>query len=533
MTISRRQFLRGTGLAAAYLAMPAWLSACQRAGAGAAAPLADPATWELAPPGAHPEIVHLLSRITYGPRPGEVERVAKLGWDAFIDQQLSPEQIDDSALGVRLARFPTLTMSTPDLFASYPLKGQPGPRAIVRELEAAALLRAIYSSRQLFEIMVDFWSNHLSIYIGKRQIKWLKTADDRDVIRRHALGKFRDLLLASARSPAMLVYLDNAENVRPGAQRGKLARGLNENYARELMELHTVGADGGYTQADVTTVARALTGWTVTGRNADQAGEFQFVRRLHDDGAKRIDFLDLTLPAGGGAEEGEQLLARLASHPKTAERIARKLCAAFVADDPPPALVERAARAYLDSDTDTRAVLGLILRSDEFRAAAGQKIKLPLRTLVSAARALGAEAGDPGASEARTGGLVAELLGLGQPFFGWQSPNGYPQAGAAWVNTGGMLSRWNSAFALAEGRVAGVAVDLARLVGPADTAGALADAAAGALLHAPLPAPARAALADYLSDGGGEAQAIDPAARARKLPELVGLILASPAFQIH
>ena len=257
MTITRRQFLRNSGLAAAYLALPGWLSACQRDGAPAAAQLAQPQTWDDPPSGAHPEIVHLLNRITYGPRPGQVAQVAQLGWDAFLAQQLSPETIDDSALDAQLAQFATLTMSSAELFAGYSPTGQPGPRAIVQELEAAALLRAISSERQLFEIMVDFWSNHLNIFAGKGQVKWLKTADDRDVIRKHALGKFRDLLLASAKSPAMLVYLDNAENIRPGAGRGPQGPGgLNENYAREVMELHTVGADGGYSQDDVTAVAR-------------------------------------------------------------------------------------------------------------------------------------------------------------------------------------------------------------------------------------------------------------------------------------
>jgi uncharacterized protein (DUF1800 family) len=533
MKRSRRQFLHDTGLATAYLALPAWLAACARgAAAPAAQQLATPEAWASPQPGAHSDILHLLNRITYGPRPGEVERVAQIGSAAFLDQQLHPEQIDDTALDARLAQFASLAMSSAELFETYPPKGKPGPRIIIQELEAAALLRAIFSQRQLFEIMVDFWSNHLNIFIGKNQVKWLKTADDRDVIRKHALGTFRDLLLASAKSPAMLVYLDNAENVKPGARRGKKAGGLNENYAREVMELHTVGADGGYTQDDVTTVARALTGWTITRRNADDTGEFQFVPRLHDDGAKRIAFLDLTLAAGDGIAGGEALLARLAAHPKTATRIAHKLCATFVGDDPPPALVERAAKAYLDGDTDIRATLAVILRSDEFKAAAGQKIKLPLRLLVSAVRALGADIpnGDPRAALP----LVLQLRGLGQAFFAWQAPNGYPQAGTAWVNTGGMLSRWNLAFALAEGRIKGVRHDLnAFSAADTTTAGTLVDAVGSSLLYAPLPALARMALIDYASEGQGEQAQIGTASRKRKLPELAGLILASPAFQTY
>jgi len=530
MPMTRREFLRNTGLAAGYLALPAWLSACQRGSAPAAESLAAPQTWDDPQPGAHADIVHLLNRITYGPRPGEVERVAAIGWDAFLEQQLNPDQIDDAALDERLKQFPTLTMSSAELFASYPPKGKPGPRAIILDLEAASLLRAIASERQLFEIMVDFWSNHLNIYIGKNQVKWLKTADDREVIRTHALGKFRDLLLASAKSPAMLVYLDNAENIKPGARRGKIDGGLNENYAREVMELHTVGADGGYTQDDVTTVARALTGWTISRRNTDAAGEFQFAPRLHDDDAKQIAFLNLALPAGGGLKDGEALLGALASHPNTAARIAHKLCVTFVADDPPQALVERAAKAYLDSDTDTRATLKAILTSDEFKASAGQKVKLPLRALVSSVRALGADVGDGD----QLLPLLKVLRDMGQAFFGWQAPNGYPQIGAAWVNTGGMLARWNAAFALAEGRIKNAQVDLHGFISPdLQAAGALVDTLGAALLHMPLPAPARAALIEYTGDDAGESVKLDHAALSRRLPELAGLILASPAFQTH
>jgi len=296
------------------------------------------------------------------------------------------------------------------------------------------------------------------------------------------------------------------------------------------MELHTVGADGGYTQDDVTTVARALTGWTITRRNADQAGEVQVAPRLHDDDAKQIAFLNLDLPAVGGLKDGPALLAALAVHPSTAARIAHKLCVTFVADDPPPALVERAAKAYLESDTDTRATLRAILTSAEFKASAGQKVKLPLRALVSSVRALGAEVGDGD----QLLPLVKVLRDMGQAFFGWQAPNGYPQIGAAWVNTGGMLARWNAAFALAEGRIKSTQVDLHSFISPnIQTAGALVDTLGAALLHAPLPAPARAALIDYAGAGAGESARLDRATLGRRLPELAGLILASPAFQIH
>ena len=524
MSISRRQFLRTSGLAAAYAALPVWLSGC---GAQAAAQLAteshgSAADTDTATSAPHAEIVHLLNRLSYGPRPGDVARVATLGYDTFLEQQLHPEQIDDDLLDRRLAQYTTLAASNADLLRDYPpgkqrtgAKGRPAQ--VIVELELASMLRAVQSERQLLEIMVDFWSNHLNIYIGKNQARLFKTSDDRDVIRANALGRFSDLLLASAKSPAMLVYLDNAENVATGVQLGKQVGGLNENYAREVMELHTVGVDGGYSQADVTTVARALTGWTI-GRGAAAAkGEFSFVPRLHDNGEKQIAFLDLTLPAGGGVAEGEQLLTRLATHPKTAARLARKLCAAFVSDDPPQALVDRAAQTYLDNGTDIRATLSMILRSAEFKASAGQKVKLPLRALVSAVRATGATVDDPAM-------LVRTLKGMGQPFFGWQSPNGYPQAGAAWVNTSGMLTRWNAAFALAEGRVRGVTAAPDQLAGGATSVDQQIDQIWQNLFYTTPTADERAALRAYATGG---------AANSSNVPGFVGLALASPAFQVY
>ena len=522
MSISRRQFLRTSGLAAAYAALPVWLSGCNAQAAAQLATEPPGAATDAATSAPHADIVHLLNRLTYGPRPGDLARVATFGYETFLEQQLHPEQIDDAVLDRRLAQYTTLAASNADLLRDYPLGKQRAgakgrPAQVIVELELASMLRAVQSERQLLEIMVDFWSNHLNIYIGKNQARLFKTSDDRDVIRANALGRFSDLLLASAKSPAMLVYLDNAENVVPGVQLGKQVRGLNENYAREVMELHTVGVNGGYTQADVTTVARALTGWAI-GRGAAAAkGEFAFAPRLHDSDEKQIAFLDLALPAGGGIEEGEQLLNKLAAHPKTAARLAHKLCATFVSDDPPQALVDRAAQTYLKNGTDIRATLGMILRSDEFKAAAGQKVKLPLRALVSAVRATGATVDDPAM-------LVRALKGMGQPFFGWQSPNGYPQAGAAWVNTSGMLTRWNAAFALAKGRVRGVTVAPDQLAGGATSVDQQIEQIWQNLFSTVPTADERAALSAYATGG---------AANSSVVPGLVGLALASPAFQMY
>jgi len=560
--MNRREFLTSSGLAALYLALPGFLSACGIPRTAAEA-LATPETW--ATPVASPTslltgstnsaaFVHLLNRITYGPRAGDLEQASKLGWDAIIERQLHPDQIDDTALDQQLKSFTTLNMSGPELAAIARSLRQnrrdkknptiPTPEAestnpadlltgtstikparIVAELQAAAILRAIASERQLYEIMVDFWSNHLNIFIGKGLVRFLKTLDDREVIRAHALGTFREMLLASARSPAMLLYLDNAQNTRPLGARG----GINENYGRELLELHTVGADGGYSQDDVIAVARTLTGWTVAPAQAEAPGTFLFAPRLHDPDEKRIEFLGLNFPAGGGQAEGEELLSRLATHPKTAERIAYKLVATFVSDTPPPALVARAVQAYLANDTDIRTTLGVILHSDEFRQAADLKIKLPFRMLVSAIRATGTTPNRDGLLSIVP--LVKVLQGMGQAPFGWSPPNGYPQIGAAWVTTGGLLARWNFGLNLAAGQIRGLRTDLTKLVPQTPTTpAALVDALARAILPGALTPEAHAALTGYV---GKPDTTLNAQTLRDTLPGLVGLMLASPAFQVY
>ena len=508
MRMTRRQFLHASGLAAAYAALPGLLAGC---GSAVVAVPPSPEIW--AGDGAPDDVLlHLVERTSYGSTAETRARARALGADAFLDEQLHPERIDDTDLDGRLVSLTTLLLPSSELIARYPQGQKPGPQPIISELEQASLLRATYSQRQLQEVMVDFWSNHFNIFIGKNQVKWLKTADDRDVIRPNALGKFRDLLLASARSPAMLVYLDNAQS---SAQARGGRGGLNENYARELMELHTLGADAGYDHDDIVAVARILSGWSVARQGDANPGAYMFRPRLHDDGPKQVKVLGLSLPGGEGEREGEKLLAALAAHPDTARRIARKLCARFVSDDPPPALVERAAQAFLTNDGDIRATLALILRSDEFKASTGQKIKLPTHALASMLRATGAET-------AANGPLMNTLRQLGQPFFGWHSPDGYPQAGAAWVNTGGLLARWNAAFALAESRLGDARMN-AQITGNNDAGSAAVDAVCAALLGAPAPPEARATLTDYVSKAQGRTA----------LPGLVGLVLASPAFQIY
>ena len=356
-------------------------------------------------------VLHVLQRLTYGPRPGDVGRVAALGVDGWIERQLDPARIDDTAVEQALTALPTLTMSIADLHRDYPrpdpemqrrlAAGEMSPREareqypperrparIVAELQAARMLRAVASERQLQELMVDFWFNHFNVYAAKGEVRWYLTAYERDVIRPHALGRFGDLLRATARHPAMLFYLDNWLSRRPGftPRQGPNAgrpSGLNENYARELMELHTLGVDGGYTQADVTEVARAFTGWTIERPRED--ARFVFRQALHDTGAKRV--LGHAI-RGGGQLDGERVLDLLAAHPATAGFLAGKLVRRFVADEPPAALVDRVAAAYRASGGDARAMLRVVFASPEFRAptAAGAKIKKPSEFVASAAR---------------------------------------------------------------------------------------------------------------------------------------------------
>jgi len=329
------------------------------------------------------------------------------------------------------------------------------------ELQSAKLARAVGSEQQLQEVMTDFWENHFSVFAGKGVTRLFIPAYDRDVIRPHALGKFRDLLGAVAKSPAMLFYLDQWQStvdslhpselamrapMRKPAARGK--RGLNENYARELMELHTLGVDGGYTQHDVIEVARALTGWTM---NPRQNAEFVFRPAIHDAGEKVV--LGHRLPAGRGIEDGEEVLDMLARDPHTALFVARKLAVRFVSDDPPPALVERAARTFRETDGDIREVVRTIVTSPEFfsRAAYRSKVKSPFELVASSLRALGAQ---PDTSM-RSAQVVAYL---GQPIFGHRDPNGWPETGDAWMNSGAILNRINFGASLAGGRLPNASV---------------------------------------------------------------------------
>ena len=576
----------------------------QKGGGGKKAPLQE-----------DQRILHVLNRLGYGARPGEVERVKAMGLDNYIKQQLNPQQIDDSSAEAKLKNLPTLTMTTAELYEKYPQPNQlvrqlqrrgelpadldlqklqaggppqgppprpgeamPGeamsapatgtnqagqadgdlrktaeyrqkirayyeknglmqPQRIMGELQSSRILRAVYSERQLQEVMVDFWTNHFNVFSGKGADRWMLTSYDRDTIRPNSLGKFSDLLQATAQSPAMMFYLDNFQSVSPNAQGGRPGgganrrpgvqgnrrpgllngdmpnrqdpagapqdrrpnrypdgqaqqseanpqlppnpqrprRGINENYARELMELHTLGVDGGYSQKDVQEVARCFTGWGIlaprgggaatqamlNGPRAEmlreKAGTFFFNPRAHDDGEKVV--LGHKIPAGGGFKDGLAVLDILAHHQSTAKYVATKLVRYFVSDNPPAALVDRVATSFTKSNGDIREMLKTIFFSPEFNStdAYRAKVKRPFELTISAIRTLGGETnGGPQ--------LHQWIARMGEPLYGYQTPNGYSDMAETWVNTGGLLERMNFGLALASNRIPGTRVDLARFV---------------------------------------------------------------------
>jgi uncharacterized protein (DUF1800 family) len=520
-------------------------------------------------------ILHALNRLAYGPRPGDVERVRQMGLARWIEQQLNPKTINDTAVEARLNVYPTLTMSTARLLAEYPNakqaaklaeRGKPAPEPIraaqkqadegvtamaresdadngggsgaqensgtmvasaapadtpspmklnpatkgaggkkdvlgmdpnvvppaisddsrrpqrvVEELAMAKMTRAIYSERQLQQVMDDFWLNHFNVFAGKGEVKWYLTSYERDVIQPNALGKFKDLVTGTAKSPAMLFYLDNFLSADPKAaqrqamqraarqqmrrypprqqaqqgQNKKQQRGLNENYGRELMELHTLGVDGGYTQKDVTEVARCFTGWTI--EEPREVAQFKFDEKVHDPDPKVV--LGKKIHAGG-MKDGEQVIDLLVKNPNTAKFISTKLARRFVSDTPPPTLVERMAKSFQKSGGEIREVLRTMVYSPEFwsREAYRAKVKTPYELVVSSARALGTEVDTPMP-------LVQWVGRIGEPLYQCQPPTGYSDKAETWVNSGALLNRLNFSLALAGNKVRGSRSDVAALLG--------------------------------------------------------------------
>jgi uncharacterized protein (DUF1800 family) len=571
------------------------------------------------------QIVHALDRLTFGPRPGDVEAVRKLGVKKWIDLQLHPERIPENPeVARRLQPLESLRMSQSEAERNYPnpqmiraiaagrqaLPDDPVTRAavarIVRRVKAkkddadpnaiepvkpldqilspaeirtlragtldqkreflaafpeskiddlvialppplrfqllpvanpaqrrkmmlmtapqqlitydlseGKLARAIFSNRQLEEELADFWYNHFNVFLDKGADRFLVPSYEREAIRPHLLGHFRDLLEATAQSPAMLFYLDNWESVGPDTQRRpanakRPARGLNENYARELMELHTLGVDGGYTQKDVTEVARCFTGWTI--RAPLQGGDFFYNDRVHDKGEKTV--MGVRIPAGGGREDAEKVLDILATHPSTAHFISRKLAQRFVADDPPPELIEKMAKTFHDSNGDLRAVMKTMLTSNEFfsQGAYRAKVKTPFEMIVSAVRATGAQVDTAFP-------LANQIAQLGEPLYRKLEPTGYSSANAEWVNSGALLGRMNFALALVQNRVPGVKVDASKFDGEPGQV-------ARQVLFRDATPETRAAIEKALAD-----QMTRTPGAAPNPAMVAGLVIGSPDFQ--
>jgi uncharacterized protein (DUF1800 family) len=621
--------------------------------------------------------IHALNRLTFGPRPGDVERVSQMGVDKWIELQLHPGKIDDSALEARLAPFRTLRMDTKEIVENFPpnqlikqiadgkasLPRDPTTRAVyeaqlqryedqqerkdkdkdkdkeeaakpadpdamqrreerrranlrtqelldlppdermreilqmspenrralaatakgakadallegmspqqketmmalnnpeqvvLNELTQAKIVRAIYSERQLDEVMTDFWFNHFNVFINKGADHYLLTSYERDAIRPHVLGKFEDLLVATAKSPAMLFYLDNWLSVgpdsdialgiaphprgdgpnlnnRPQRPRGKnkQASGLNENYGRELMELHTLSVSGGYSQKDVTEVAKVFTGWTLDQPN--KGGDFRFEPRMHEPGDKIV--LGHVIKENG-EEEGLEVLHLLAHNPRTAHFISQKLAMRFVSDDPPPALVDRMTKTFMKKDGDIREVLRTMFKSPEFwsQETYRAKVKTPLEFVVSAVRASGAEVQDARA-------LVGTLNNMGMMPYGMMPPTGYSMKADVWVNSSALLARMNFALGLAAGKVRGVKIDSASLTAgtaTGTTAAATIDAQQAlatlenSLLAGDISKQTHDTISKQLEDPKISQRKLDDPKRPPNIAAITGLILGSPEFQ--
>jgi uncharacterized protein (DUF1800 family) len=519
---------------------------------------------------------HLLDRLTYGPRPGEWSTVVNEGLDHWVLRQLTPENWPDLHGDSALAHFPVLAMpiralvdSSPqqDIFlrrrrqelsltpqAPYVMTADDSARfkamndlgnRRVQQILAGKLTRAVTTDHQLLEVMTDFWENHFSVFRGKMPTQFTLLEYDRDVIRPHALGHFRDLLGAVARSSAMLYYLDNLQSTADSGRitlpvwralanahtaadstriRAPLLRrrgGLNENYGRELMELHTLGVDGGYTQADVIAVARAFTGWSL--QTPREGGTFIFNPGAHDAEEKVV--LGHALAAGRAEEDGAEVLDILARHPSTARFIATKLVRHFVADTAPPLLVQRAAETFTATDGDIRQVLAVIFSSPEFytRASVRAKVKTPYELVASTYRAMQALPD----SGPRSTQLIAQL---GQPLYGRLTPDGWPDVAESWMNTGAVLSRINFGANVAAGRVVGITT---AKWAPAIAAQQLSldqqiDVVGGALMQGEMSADSRRVL---LSGLNPLASSSGPPSRRPTLAEIIGLALGAPEFQ--
>lgn len=499
MKLTRKQFIGGAGIAGLGMAT----SGCGEAIRHAFPPALQSELAELA---VDADAWRVLNRVTWGPSPTDLLRIHDIGIDPFIEEQLAPESIaENHGCSLRLGVFDTLEMGTQDArdleTANYPEVGR-GQAAV--ELQQAAVIRSTYSSRQLYELMADFWTNHFNVSQLKADCSWLKTVDDR-LMRKHTLGRFQDLVRTSAQSPAMLFYLDNRENQKRNPETGA---GPNENYARELLELHTLGIDGGYSLRDIQEAARCFTGWSYADGLTWEAGRFAFEQDRHDDGRKRV--LGTLIPPGGGRSDGERVIELACRHPATSRHIARKLTRRFLGEGGDDSLEQKAARAFARSNGDIRQVLSVILHSREVRSRPLRQLKRPLEFVASALRAT--------AASSTCAAIPSYLEQMGQLPYHWPMPDGYPSQSRAWAP--GLLPRWNFALDLAHGKIPGTGLPLDELIATREGA-AMRHSMSALTLGAPLPADverrfARSAASLSSSDRG---------------KAWLALALSSPQFQ--
>jgi uncharacterized protein (DUF1800 family) len=408
--------------------------------------------------------LHALNRLGFGPRPGDIDAVLDQGIERYIDDQLDPGP--DPDLEARLAPLnSTLRLSTTEVLVAYADSGNQTAaiQAYLDNLQNAKLIRSVHAKNQLREALADFWFNHFNVNINDNFVRYSIQSYERDAIRPNAMGKFETLFGATAGHPAMLYYLDNYLSQAGRTVNGQLVAGLNENYGREMLELHTVGVDAGYSQSDVYDAARAFTGWGID--NLVRGGNFAYTAARHDTGSKSV--FGLQLAAGGGKEDGDRVVKYLATHPSTARFVSTKLARRFAADSPPESLIDRMAQAWLASEGDITAVMKAMIGSSEFWAEAfnpAGKPKTPFEYAISSIRAIGGEA------TSATRGVAAYLAQMGQPLYQCGPPTGYADVGADWLNASSQLYRMNFALDLAQGLINGVTVNVRNFAVGADMA---------------------------------------------------------------
>ena len=510
---NRRDFMKLFGKGLGYAALASALPACSSDDPASASPQ-QPAPPVIPPASAQ---YTALKRTSFGVHRDALASIQSMGIDAYLEQQLNYLGIDDGDLETTIqTQFPLTQQSPAELLTGFPDNIYP----VALQSVSATQYRQMFSQRQLYEVMVEFWSDHFNIHLVNGLGPTLKPEDDIKVIRKHALGNFSDLLHASAKSPSMLFYLDNFLNV---------VSAPNENYARELMELHTLGVDGGYTEYDIKEVAKCFTGWTIVFPPSASYGTFLFEPTIHDDTAKTV--LGNTISAGGGITDGEQVLDILAAHPSTAQFIATKLCRRFISDTPAQADIDALAQAFTLSGGDIKATLRALFATDAFSNSADLKFTRPSEYLAGVVRSLAPDTGYP-----TDNGLLlffAQSI-LGQLPFYWPTPDGYPDEQGYWASTGGMLNRWRLSFLSLAGMIPGIDVidvDYVPMLNGANTLGTVLDAITGSILMRPLSETDRQLVLDWLVAEQGVAADVPLSIGVpEQVSALVAAVLLSSAY---